>query len=73
MLAKGLDSFRKPFRTSLSVFSFLRQLSTWHGNAVFAAERRAAAPLLLSAGQQIDRYPLPAEHSVADPQQWRGE
>jgi len=40
---------------------------------VFAAERRAAAPLLLSAGQQIDRYHLPAEHSVADPQQWRGK
>ena len=40
---------------------------------VFAAERRAAAPLLLSAGQQIDRYHLPAEHSAANPQKWRGE
>jgi len=35
------------------------------------AECRAAAPLLLGAGRAaIDRYPLPAGHTAANPQ-WR--
>ena len=44
----------------------------------FVAERRAAAPLLLSAGaccsvaqQSIDRYLVPAGHPAANPQQRR--
>jgi len=38
--------------------------------STFAAERRAAAPLLLSAGHAaIDRYLLPAGSTAANPQQ----
>jgi len=38
----------------------------------FAAARRAAAPLLLTAGRAaIDRYLLPAGRTAANPQQRR--
>jgi len=48
-----------------TLFSFLRQL------LACAAERRAAAPLQLSAGRAaIDRYILPTGRTAANPHRW---